>query len=924
MPSPPPSSRSDDTLVGRDDEQALLADALDRAAAGAGSSLNLVGAAGSGKTALLDWLATEARARGAQVLRVAGAEAEAELPWAGLTTLCLPRVDLFDRLPGPQGRALRTALALLDADAPIDRLAVSLAALGVLSAAAREAPLVVIVDDLQWIDEETRRAVDFVARRLDDDPVLLVAAARPGGPSAGTTTVDLVGLGGAAVADLLLKQGVRAEAARTAIADLADGNPLLAAQLAASLRPEERSGARPVPLTLRVPAEVEELYRPALDGLLPSGVLALTVAAADSSGDGATIAAALRALDLDVVDLEPAEAAGLVVLDGGPVRFSHPLARSAAYHGAPAAVRRRAHLALAEAEGRDQGRGVLHRVAAAIGPDPELVTALDELASDAARRGAPIAAASRWVEAAALAGSDDERATLLVRAARGALASGAVRWAGQLLDDARRADGARAADLDARRVEVRLAVAAGDMGRAQTLAEEADDRFGETDPVGVAELLGEAVRPMLSQVPYAAPAITERIWELAGSAEGTDRLYAEILYGLGRFIQRDSDGAARHVGVWPELLRQEGPVVAGPFLCETVVPYLSYSNQKAAAAQLLDEVEAKVRANCSAGALVSVLGARALMAYGIDLQECIAAGREALDISAETGQPGLGQLGRNSVALAAAVAGDEALTVQLCDVLLAHGDLFSDTSARAALARLHLVAGRPEAAVEQFALLRERIGEENLSFVQFEADEAEALVRVGRFDDARALLPLLEARAASGAPWSVAMFEKVLGLVADDIDESAAHFEAAAQALAASDNRVAQGVVELMWGERLRRSKRRAEARRHLERAVDLFGRVGAAGSRRQAEAALAAAGGASDRTRPTAELLGPVELQVARLAAAGGTNRDIANQIFVSPRTVENHLGAVYRKLGVSGRPGLMARAASDESLRIRAGGGG
>ncbi|MCU1496614.1 MAG: transcriptional regulator, LuxR family [Acidimicrobiales bacterium] len=923
MPSPP-TTLSDAALIGRAGEQDLLLVALEQTTAGAGSSLALVGPAGSGKTALLDWLVSEARRRGTQVLRVSGAEDEADLAWAGLSTLCLPRLDLLDRLPGPQGRALRTALALLDADAPIDRLAVSLAALGVLSAAGREAPLVVIVDDVQWIDEETRRAVDFLARRLGDDPVLLVTASRPGRPPVGSTTIALAGLGDAEIGVLLARQGVRAEAARAAIVALAVGNPLLARQLAAGLRPEERSGARPVPATLRVPAEVEELYRPALDRLGPDAAQALTVAAADSSGDAATIAAALQRLGLGLADLEPAEAAGLVSLDGGRVRFSHPLARSAAYHGSPAPPRRRAHLALAEAEGFERGRGVLHRVAAAVGPDPELVRALDELATDAARRGAPIAAASRWVEAAGLAAAGDERCTLLVRAARAALAAGEARWASQLLVDARRADGPRAGHLDARRVEVRLAVAAGDLGRAQALAEEADDQFGATDPVGVAELLGEAVRPMLSQTPFAAPALTERIWELAGAAEGVDRLYAEVLYGLGRFIQGDDDGAARHVATWTELLRREGAVVAGSFLAETVVPYLSYSNQKAAAARLLAEVEAKVRANCSVGALVPVLGARALMAYGIDLQDCMAAGREALELSAETGQPGLGQLGRNAVVLAAAVAGDEALATQVSEVLLAQGDVSSETSARAALGRLHLVAGRAEAAVDQFALLRGRIGGENLSFIQFEADEAEALVRVGRVDDARKALPLLGERARSGAPWSVAMFEKVRGLVAEDVDEAASHFDAAAQALATSDNRVAQGVIELLWGERLRRSKRRAEARRHLERAVELFGRVGAAGSRRQAEAELAAAGGASDRSRPTAELLGPMELQVARLAAAGGTNRDIANQIFVSPRTVENHLGAVYRKLGIAGRPGLVARAASDESLRLRAGGGG
>jgi DNA-binding CsgD family transcriptional regulator len=153
--------------------------------------------------------------------------------------------------------------------------------------------------------------------------------------------------------------------------------------------------------------------------------------------------------------------------------------------------------------------------------------------------------------------------------------------------------------------------------------------------------------------------------------------------------------------------------------------------------------------------------------------------------------------------------------------------------------------------------------------------------------------------------------------VADDIDDALRHFEDATAALAKTDNKIAKGMAELNWGERLRKAKRRAEARRHLERAAELFSLVGATGLRRRAEAELTAAGGTGDRSRPTEEVLTPLELQVARLAVAGSTNRDIANQLFLSPRTVENHLGAVYRKLGVAGRPALLAKAAEDRALR-------
>jgi DNA-binding CsgD family transcriptional regulator len=154
-------------------------------------------------------------------------------------------------------------------------------------------------------------------------------------------------------------------------------------------------------------------------------------------------------------------------------------------------------------------------------------------------------------------------------------------------------------------------------------------------------------------------------------------------------------------------------------------------------------------------------------------------------------------------------------------------------------------------------------------------------------------------------------------LLATDIDDASVHFAAARDEFAATDNKVALGIAELTWGEWLRRAKRRAEARRHLERALEVFGLAGALGLRRRAEEELAAAGGSVDRNRPADELLNPTELHVARLASAGLTNRDIAGQLFISPRTVENHLGAVYRKLGVANRAALASRAMTDPVLR-------
>ncbi|MEZ5140636.1 MAG: helix-turn-helix transcriptional regulator [Acidimicrobiales bacterium] len=558
-----------------------------------------------------------------------------------------------------------------------------------------------------------------------------------------------------------------------------------------------------------------------------------------------------------------------------------------------------------------------------VGRDDLLGDALGALADDATAHGAPLTAAARWTRAAAVTTEPSVRADRLVAAARAVLEAGDVAWAEELLEEAAAVDATRVERLDARLVEVRRAVAAGRFDLARAVAEAADEARAAEDPVGVAELLVEVARSLLVDDPIGVGALIERAWELAGDAPGPVGLRATILHGCYRGVFEPGAEAEARVGRWRELLELEGPVRAGPFLADTVVLYLGYTGRRAEAHDLLDRIERALRASGASGALIGVLGARSFVSYGTDLRECVLAGREALALSEETGQPGLSSVALDTLAIAAANVGDAELTDQVCRRVLAAGSLRGEVWARAALGRLHLVDDRPELAVEQFALLRRRIGERNASFTQFESDEAEALVRVGRVDEARALLDDLAADAAARGGWSEAQHQRILALLAEDIDVAAEHFERARDA-----GRRCQphrpGIVELTWGEALRRAKRRADARRHLEAAIERFELVGASGLRRRAEAELAAAGGAVDRDRPTDELLTPLELQVARLAVAGHTNRTIAAELFLSPRTVENHLGAVYRKLGVSGRPGLSARAADDAVLRATTAGGG
>lgn len=914
-------------LIGRGDERALLLDRLGRTTAGTGGRLAIVGPAGAGKTAILDWFAAEATAAGARVLRAAGADSEQDLAWATLAALLGDDVDRGDRLPGRQRRALRAALALDDdshGDQPVDRLAVSLGVLGLWSDAARTTPLVVVVDDLHWVDAASRHALAFVGRRLADDPVLIVTASRTADPD-DRHTHRLDPLDDGTIDRLLADAGLASRRVRGEVAALADGNPLLAGQLARALTPPQRAGTDPLPAGHDIVLDVDDTFAATLARLPETTRQALAVLAVDPRGAVGPAAAALAACGRSLSDVEPAETLGLVTVAGGQVRFTHPVARRAAARAVGAGDRRRAHRVWADVVGVDTERGVRHRLAAALGPDPALAVRADELARDALHRGAPIVAASWSVAAAAVADDDAGRSDRLVRAAQAALAAGEMRWAGDLLDRARRLDPARVDGFDARRVEIRLAVAAGDHDQARRLAEAADDALAVDHPLEVARLLGEAARPLLTQAPFLAAPLTERQWTLVGEARdrgddvGPAGRYAEVLYGCGRFVQGDAAGAERHLAGWPELLAADGPVTAGAFLAETVVLQLGKSGRADEALRLLDHLETAVRATGAPGALVSILAARCVLEYGRDLTAVGAAGREALDLSVETGQPGLIAVARSTLAIAAASAGDEELTRRVCDDLLRQDDEPATIWARASLGRLHLVHGRDLEAADQFDRLRAVIGATNPSFTKFEADEAEALVRVGRLAEARDRLPGLAADAAVYGPWAVAMHERVLALLADDLDQAVAHFERAAAALARTDNRLAHGLVELHWGERLRRGKRKAEARLHLQAAVDGLGRIGAVGLRRRAEDELHAAGGVGDRSRPTRQLLTPVELHVAQGAVAGASNREIAAQLFLSPRTVENHLGAVYRKLGVAGRPGLVNRAGGDADLRVR-----
>jgi hypothetical protein len=359
-------------LLGRAKECAMVDGVLDKARAGISGVLMLAGEPGVGKSALLE-CAVET-ASGFQMVRASGVEWEMELPFAGLHQLCVPFLDGLERLPGPQRAAIETAFGL-GAGVPPDPFFVGLGVLGLLSEAASACPLLCVVDDVQWLDRASARALAVAARRLEADPVALSLAGRELGElagAAGLTEVRLAGLPDADARALLVSvlPGWADQKVADRIAAETAGNPLALLELPRSMTPAELAGAPRFPGAAGLPGRIEESFRRRLEGLPEMTRRLVLLAAAEPSGDGALLWRACAMAGIEAGAAGPAEDAGLVRV-GARVRFFHPLARSAVYRAASAEQRRAAHgvLAAVTDAAADPDRRAWHRAQAARGPD---------------------------------------------------------------------------------------------------------------------------------------------------------------------------------------------------------------------------------------------------------------------------------------------------------------------------------------------------------------------------------------------------------------------------------------------------------------------------------------------------------------------------------------------------------------------------
>ena len=420
-------------LLGREQERDEIDRALARARSGSSATLALVGEAGIGKTALLDYAAEQAE--GMQVLRARGVESEAQIPFASLLELLRPAVPILERIPDPQAIALEGAFALRPGPAQ-DRFAVGAATLSLLAAYADQGPVAVLLDDVHWLDESSAQALLFAFRRLVADPIAVLLAARDDEQSvlydADLPTIRVCGLSNDEAAALL---GGLAPALTGRLHVATAGNPLALLELADDAG---ELAFAPEGAPVLVSARISRAFLRRAQTLDPAARRALVLAATSDTGETVVLERAARSLDIDLAALAAAESAGLITLRAGTVEFRHALARSAIYADAPAQERRDAHRALAGAlPDRDIDRRAWHLASAAIGPDDAASAALEQAGVRARDRSAYAAAAAAFERAGRLALDPERRARLFLTAADSAWLAGHAEPAGKLLDTAR-------------------------------------------------------------------------------------------------------------------------------------------------------------------------------------------------------------------------------------------------------------------------------------------------------------------------------------------------------------------------------------------------------------------------------------------------------------------------------------------------------
>ncbi|MGH9213253.1 MAG: AAA family ATPase [Acidimicrobiales bacterium] len=902
-------------LLGRVSERAAIDEMVGRIRSGHGRALVFHGEPGIGKTALLGYAAHAGD--GIRVLRTSGAQPETDIGYASLHRLVSAVLGAVDRIPRPQAAALEVSLGRAEGPTP-DRFLVALAVLSLLAEVAAEGPLLCLVDDAQWADGASLDALAFVARRLDDEPLGIVFSVRADDATrrrlAGLSELHLTGLDPEAAGVLVDRhhRGRLSPAQRHQVLAVSGGNPLALKELPDAVL-DGRGVQDPVPLT----AGLQDAFLDEIRRRDPETQRLLLLIAADGSGRRETVRAAAASMALGADSLDGEQLDDLVVDDPERLELRHPLVRAAVYHGASVAERRAAHRALAAAVQHD--RAELHRHAwhlgqAAEARDEHTARLLERSAHQASRRAGHAAAAAALSRAAELSESEEMWGRRLVAAATVSWQGGDVDRARDLLIEAERAermpDGAR---LDLAELRARLELLVGTPADGLAPLRAVIPEALRSDPRRAMPLLmtyGEI--GYRANRPDAWLEINDWLDPVPLDGDTPDDALYRLLRG----------GSRARLGKDPGI--RAGDLEAVEQLTDPVRLTRAAGLTWAVGAydlgrRLRDRAVKRARAIGAAGTLAWSLEHQvfdALTRGRFSTAEAYA--EEGYHLAVETGQPNTACRQLSLRAWLAALQGRadqargwaEEVLVEATKRELAECLAYAHRS----LGHLALAAGVYSDAVSHYEAMDPRHGSPSGPALHSMAELVEALARANQPDRAAA-----EAARFSGwtrptaSPELQALTVRCHALLASG-DEADRQYRHSLQLHAMTDTPMERARTAMLYGQHLRRARRRSDAQAQLRPALDTFRRIGADAWATHAQEELRAAGGVSSSDHSAVlSTLTPQERRIALAVSEGATNREVAAQLFLSPRTVDYHLRKIFQRVGIRSRSELIRLVLTD-----------
>src|SRR5713101_950462 len=920
-------------FLGRAADRARIDALLDHARSGVSGMVIVSGEPGIGKSALLSY-AVDA-AVDMTILSTTGIKAESELPFSGLAELLHPILDQIGEIPPPQAAALAGALAI---GPPVmsDPFAVSAATLSLIAIAAESRPVFVAVDDAHWLDAASRDALIFAVRRLHADRVAVTFVIREGDKTdlqlADFPRMTMQGLSFEASRDLLAQSAGSPVPTRVAerIWQATQGNPLAILEIPHLLTAAQLLGTEPLPELLPAGPGIQTSFERRVAALRKRTQAALLVAAVSQSGSINELARACASCELALADLDPAEVAGLISNDGLKIQFRHPLMRAVVYQRATPANRREAHRALAgsvDANGSPSERA-WHLAAAAQGEDEEVAAALEAAANDARRRSGPAAAWRAFERAARLTPDPEQRAHRLHEAGKDAYAAGESVLSGKLLLEALQLakEAGLRADIELSRGRIEMWTRS--PAAARKILTAAADLIEAQDPAKATLMLIDAATTTMQEgdaetgfggLISLALTVSKRAYEVGRRVGGASEAaaggtYAKALTGAGgraeahRLLLRSLEAIDEKESLWQ---------AAQLIQCAAMFLYFEEFDRMRIP---LERLIAAAREASAPGALPYALGHLAELDFRSGRWAAAQSGAsEAVELAAQFGHTFSLMYALACLSWVEAARGK-------ADECRAHiGRLWNVSEfARTAIAAyvgrilglLELGLGRNEEAIKHLQPVAEGLVQAGLmapALFQETPDLIEAYVHTGRRAEAESWLLTLQKQAEAGpGTWAVAAASRCRGLIEEDFQSA---FEEALRLHARTDMPFERARTELCYGERLRRARRRAEARDQLHAALATFEHLGAEAWADRARNELRATGETVRRDRSASDELTLQELHVALKVAEGATNREAAAAMFLSPKTIEAHLSRIYSKLGIRSRTELAHRLAHESS---------